>query len=76
MLYIYAMRKQSSAICLNSLSNFELNLKGTKKKKHLSLFMPPKDIGRFLDSSDLNCQKSSSLLDVLIMIYEEPRVKF
>jgi hypothetical protein len=68
------MRKQLSAICLNSVSNFELNLTG-KKKKLLSRFMPPNDIDRILHSSDLTCQKSSSLLDPLI-IYEESRAKF
>jgi hypothetical protein len=39
--------------------------------------MPPKDIDRILHSSDLNCQKSSSLLDALIIImYEEQWARF
>jgi hypothetical protein len=72
------MRKQLSAICLNLVSNFELNLT-SKKKNHLSLYAP-KDIDRILNSSDLNCQKSPSFLDVLIIIiiiiYEEPSDNF
>ena len=69
------MRKQLSAICLNPVSNFELNLTD-KKKEHLS-FCPRKIlIEPYILRFKLSKKLSVIGCLIIIIMYEEQWVKF